>query len=825
MHLSLRRFTAISLLGLAAFVGCSRSQPSQPKGGTPSDATAVAQPGANDAAAKPTTGRQVLERMAAVYRKASSYADHGTVRWLAEYDGRAVRDETAKFSLAIQRPNKIRVEAYAGRLVCDGKHVFAAVERLPGQVLLTDAPSRLVLRSVFRDFVLTDALNSGFAGMMPQVMLLLGEKPMDALLDGGEEPVLSDSEQIDGRDCYRVKVARDGIGTTTFWIDQKTFVLRRVVLPTDQYRQMMNQEQPIDHMSMIADFPGAALDAPVEPAAFKYEVPKDAKVVPFLLPPSMSELLKLKTPRFDFQSLDGKAVTPDTIAGKVAVFGFWSVRYPECKQSLLDLDQVYQRYKDNPKVAFYAVCIDPMELKNSDATRALDDLKVRVPLLRDAKQSAAALRLAAPPALLVINDKGIVQHCERGARPDLVKSLPQRIDKLLAGEDVSADAQMEYQQQLDFLTSFAKGADKPEESLGPAKPAAKDGASGDTVIEEMKLPETKVAPRTEPTRLKLSPLWKCTEVKSPGNLLVLTGASPRLLAVENYNSLAEVGPDGKVLARHPLGLAPQEYVGCLRTAVGADGRRYCAAFLWSNQRCHVLDDKWNVVAHYPQDALQNPHSGITDVQLGDVDGSGQLKLYVSYGGVVGVQCVALDGKRIWSNRQVSNVSSISLDGRTRDGRNAVVCANAGATLNLIDAAGKLGPEIHVDRDSLRRILAAKLRGSETFWCGSVAEPGLTQRFVGFSLDGKQLWSYTLPEGVPSAIEPIIAGQLTRDGQGQWLLPGPDGSIHILAADGSLLDKFNYGDQLQGLATAQLGGHPALIVATAKGLEAWRVSEK
>jgi hypothetical protein len=64
--------------------------------------------------------------------------------------------------------------------------------------------------------------------------------------------------------------------------------------------------------------------------------------------------------------------------------------------------------------------------------------------------------------------------------------------------------------------------------------------------------------------------------------------------------------------------------------------------------------------------------------------------------------------------------------------------------------------------------------------------------------------------------------VTRDGAGQWLLPGADGSIHILSADGRLFDKFNYGAALQGLATVEINGQPVLVVASANGLEAWRV---
>ncbi len=93
-----------------------------------------------------------------------------------------------------------------------------------------------------------------------------------------------------------------------------------------------------------------------------------------------------------------------------------------------------------------------------------------------------------------------------------------------------------------------------------------------------------------------------------------------------------------------------------------------------------------------------------------------------------------------------------------------------------------------------RIADADLRGDgKLLWCGLAATKPGEATAVGFSLAGDELWSYPLPVGVPSQpIEPIITGKVTRDGAGQWLLPGPDGSIHILTADGKLLDKFNYG---------------------------------
>ena len=75
------------------------------------------------------------------------------------------------------------------------------------------------------------------------------------------------------------------------------------------------------------------------------------------------------------------------------------------------------------------------------------------------------------------------------------------------------------------------------------------------------------------------------------------------------------------------------------------------------------------------------------------------------------------------------------------------------------------------------------------------------QFTALGLDesGNVQWKYELPAGTQQTAEPIVAGRVVPGKAAQWLLPGSDGSIHILAADGGLIDRFNYGaaDQRSG----------------------------
>jgi thiol-disulfide isomerase/thioredoxin/outer membrane lipoprotein-sorting protein len=761
---------------------------------------------------KATTGREVFNRMVIAYRKANTYADAGQIHLTAEAGSEKIIDTTLSYSLTWERPDKIRVQSCQGMVVCNGKEVFAAIEDLPGQVVQKKAPIRVTMKTLYADRILASALTQGI-GVLPQAILLLSENPMKSLLGDDENPKLLESGQIDGRDCYRVRT-KGPDGDATFWVDQETFILRRILLPADEIRRAMSESQKVDRVSLIAEFTGAKIDGKIDPKAFAFQVPQGAEITKFFIPPHTAQLLGKRVPDFKFVSLDGKPFTPESLDGKVTVLDFWATWCGPCKQSLPEMQKIYEEYKDNPKVAFYAVSVDQPETENKALEKTFADLKLSIPILRNVEQAAAAFKFTGIPTTFIIGADGLVQDYEMGGNPKVAEELPGKIKKLLAGENIYEKLLKQYQ---DLLQQYAKKIEESSEN---------EPAFGVPTIEERKLPETKTAPRSEPSTMKLKPLWKCTEVKSPGNIVVINDKNkpPRLAVVENWKSIAEVGLDGKVIAQHELKLDENEVIGSLRSGVGADGHRYTVAFLTTQQRCHLLDENWKLLVSYPQEALKKPHGGIADVELGDLAGDGTLKMYVSYWGVVGVQGVSLEGKRLWANRALSNVIGIAIGDPDDKGHRSLYCTDNTGSLIALDAQGERQGEVKIPNQRLHWIVASDLRNDgKSLWCG-MTSPNVGENVaIGLSLAGEDLWEYVLPVGVqPQPIEPIVAGRVTRDGAGQWIFPGPDGSIHILSADGKLLDKFNSGVMLQGLATVEIDGRPALILSSSKGIEAWKI---
>ncbi|MEN6493209.1 MAG: hypothetical protein ABFD16_02850, partial [Thermoguttaceae bacterium] len=146
------------------------------------------------------------------------------------------------------------------------------------------------------------------------------------------------------------------------------------------------------------------------------------------------------------------------------------------------------------------------------------------------------------------------------------------------------------------------------------------------------------------------------------------------------------------------------------------------------------------------------------------------------------------------------------------------------TLVLLNSEGEAKGEVSLPDQMIHWIVAADLNGdkkSELCALTPTLEGELTA--VGLGPKGEMLWDYPLPRGVHERpIEPVSAGHLLPGDAGQWILVAADGSLHFVAANGKLIDRFNYGGTVTGVAGLKWDGRHMLLVATPDGLDAWEV---
>jgi thiol-disulfide isomerase/thioredoxin len=746
------------------------------------------------------SANDVLAKMAAAYKNATSYDDHGTLQATIQ-TSKQNSDKKFDFAVAMQRPGKLLAHIYGATICSDGRQWHAFLQGMPGTVVGREAPKQLTIEAILADRILGEALTKEGGGMSPILVLLLADDPLKPLLGDAQTPTLGDPADIDGHACYRVDAKRSE-GTVSFWVDQETFVLRRIVMPVEDVRSQLEQSgEKVEKLAVVADFFDARLNGNIDAKAFQFEMPAGTDVVPFF-PPFVGS----KVPDFKFVDLDGKPVTAKSLAGKVVVLDFWATWCGPCRESMPHLETVYKKYKDNDRCALLAVSVDEAKTTNADVAESLKKIGVSIPPVRDPDECAGKLFMVdAYPTRILVGPDGTVQDCESGVNAKVTTELPEKMEKLLSGGNIAKDALKEYGASID--EAFA-------------------GKTADKTTEDVPLPQAKVARHSDPRTFKLTALWKNKDLASPGNVLVVEhkGDDPRLLVLDSWRAVAEVAADGKLLATHKFDLEDKEAVCNLRAATAADGKRYLAGFAPFHQRFHLLNEKWKQLFSFPEDALKNPHKGITDVELADL-GEGGLMAYVGYWDVVGVQGVSLAGQRQWSQREgLSNVARVVPGPADAAGHRTLVCVNGSGTLVILDNKGQRLSELSLSDWKLRWIAAADLAGDGNLaWCGLSARSMGEDVAVGFNLKGDALWNYPLPKGaMQQPIEPIVSGRVSHDGPGHWLLPGADGSISFVSAEGKLVDRFNYGASLNGLATAELDGKPTLIVASAGGLEALRI---
>jgi hypothetical protein len=192
---------------------------------------------------------------------------------------------------------------------------------------------------------------------------------------------------------------------------------------------------------------------------------------------------------------------------------------------------------------------------------------------------------------------------------------------------------------------------------------------------------------------------------------------------------------------------------------------------------------------------------------------------VGYLGVNGVHLVALDGNRVWRNPSVEDVSRIAVVGRSSGSASTrqILAATYGGRVTPIDAGGMDAAKWQPDAGAIHHLLTAD---------GQLGAVAATRQggFVaaGIKPDGTSLWEHALPIGrAIRPIEPLAWGQLTGD-RPHWIVASADASIHFISPDGKLIDQFNYGAQLGGIAIIRdTDGRDLLLISSDDGIEALR----
>ncbi len=261
------------LLTLAVVLASGCSQPETPKPATADDAAA----------------RELIDEVRAKYRELGFYVDN------AEYRERfAVKGNPEFFaspphvvSVLLERPNKFRIARQVPEADGPGLSVVTAsdgttqrsfVSDLPTQFLEQPAPEILATDKLATDPVLREELLPvPVANLYPQLDLLLADGKRDDTLTGTAYQFLSELA-LESGPCWRVRIITDS-GDRVAWIDQSTKLLRRMEIPSDAARKVVDPDGNFRRYELWIDFLDANTDTMAADSAVQLTPPEGAKTV------------------------------------------------------------------------------------------------------------------------------------------------------------------------------------------------------------------------------------------------------------------------------------------------------------------------------------------------------------------------------------------------------------------------------------------------------------------------------------------------------------------------------------------------------------------
>jgi hypothetical protein len=797
---------------LTACLGCFQAPPPAPPKTVVTGPGAATTPGGQQSKAAPQSAGEILARLLQTYRSAQAYQDQGVVKLQFSQAGTRAGDE---WPCAVQfvRPGKLSVVAFQATIKCDGRELRARIEdeptgNLDGQVLVRTAPERLKLADLASDAILYDVLCSQLRRQPIQLELLLESAGLAAAFGKDVAAVKLEDGQADGRDCFRVEVPTPG-GPFVFWIDKQDSLLRRLDYPAAALLPQLAGDPTVSDLRLWADLSGAKIGGPIADETFTLEVPEAAKrMQTFVAPlqPLPSQLLGQEVGEFFFTELAGGKLTDTGLSGRVAVLA-WYHDDPACEATMQQVAAARARLADDDAVNFYAVATDPTTAGNDELMQTLARWKVDLPIVRDLEAFGdKTFQIKGHPTIVVLDEKNRVQIFQVGGHPQLADQLVEAVGQLKTGTDIAALALAAHQRERKAY----------EELL------AKGGPEPGQVVE---LPEAVIRQRSQPKTLKLTELWTCRDVKSPGNFLLVEQADqpPRVFVVEGWRTVTELAPDGKVVARHELDLPERAAITYVRTATGKSGERLYAAAAPLAAQFYLFDAQWQRIATFPKEG-QTPLA-VTDLAFADVgDADGSPEVLAASVADIGLVAFGQDGAPVWRNAKMPNAFSLAVSPAGDMDSWAIFLAGEQGTVLRVNRFGHEEPPRTIGQWPIFRLTAARFPGAtQAAMLGLSNNPQGQPVAVGVTAQLKEAWNYPLPAGTHQRpIEQVTSGNLLPGRTGEWWLAAPDGSIHVVSEDGELHDSFNYGAVLTGLAAAKLGEQAVLLVATDEGVTAWKV---
>ena len=131
---------------------------------------------------------------------------------------------------------------------------------------------------------------------------------------------------------------------------------------------------------------------------------------------------------FKLKDLDGKTAALSDFRGKVVFIDFFATWCPPCRQSIPAVEDLHNKYKDNPNVVFLGINVGEEEQKVKDFAK---ESGITYKVLLGDKNVMASYKIRSIPSFFVIDARGNISNKHVGYMPGLETQWDQDIKILL----------------------------------------------------------------------------------------------------------------------------------------------------------------------------------------------------------------------------------------------------------------------------------------------------------------------------------------------------------------------------------------------------------
>lgn len=133
---------------------------------------------------------------------------------------------------------------------------------------------------------------------------------------------------------------------------------------------------------------------------------------------------------FTLSDINGKKITLSEMKDKVVMIEFWATWCPPCRQSIPDLNTIYEKYKDRGFVLL-AISLDKGSDAQSNVMSFMKEYPIAYTVLLDNGETGRKYGVNSIPTSFIIDKNGRIVNKHIGYSPNSANAISQEIEALL----------------------------------------------------------------------------------------------------------------------------------------------------------------------------------------------------------------------------------------------------------------------------------------------------------------------------------------------------------------------------------------------------------